>query len=342
MGAVLNALLPRLGFLGTGWIGRHRMEAVKLAGAGAITAIADASDDAARDALKAAPGALRVGSLEDMLELDLDGIVIATPSALHAAQAIAALGAGKAVFCQKPLGRSLTEVEAVIAAARRADRLLDIDFCYRRTEAMQRIRDALHSEAIGRVFAAEFTFHNAYGPDKAWFYDPAQSGGGCLADLGSHLIDLALWTFAPRRVVAVHGWTSAGGEPGLGQGVEDFARAMLVFDDGATASIDCSWKLHAGQDAVIGARFHGSGAGLAFTNVSGSFYDFVAERMDGTQKAVLTGGPDDWGGRTIVAWAERLSRDRSFDVAVDSAADVARIIDEVYRQAGDTRARQAA
>ena len=53
--------------------------------------------------------------------------------------------------------------------------------------------------------------------------------------------------------------------------------------------------------------------------------------MDGTQKAVLTEGPDDWGGRTIIAWAKRLSRDRSFDVAVDSAAEVARVIDEVYR-----------
>jgi predicted dehydrogenase len=44
------------------------------------------------------------------------------------------------------------------------------------------------------VRAVDLTFHNAYGPDKPWFYDPAQSGGGCVMDLGVHLVDLALWT----------------------------------------------------------------------------------------------------------------------------------------------------
>ncbi|MCX9146072.1 Gfo/Idh/MocA family oxidoreductase [Erythrobacter sp. WG] len=57
----------------------------------------------------------------------------ATPSALHAEQAIAALERGLAVFCQKPLGRSSAEVRAVIAAAEAAHRLLAVDFSYRHT-----------------------------------------------------------------------------------------------------------------------------------------------------------------------------------------------------------------
>ena len=103
---------PRVGFLGTGWIGRHRMQAVLEAGAVEAAAFADPSDECAAEAAQLAPGAERSASLEQMLALGLDGVVIATPSALHAAQSIAALEAGCAVFCQKPLGRSGEEARA--------------------------------------------------------------------------------------------------------------------------------------------------------------------------------------------------------------------------------------
>jgi predicted dehydrogenase len=58
-------------------------------------------------------------------------VVIATPSALHAEQSIAALTSGAAVFCQKPLGRTADEVRQVVDAARTADRLLAVDLSYR-------------------------------------------------------------------------------------------------------------------------------------------------------------------------------------------------------------------
>ena len=111
----LIATRPRLGFLGLGWIGRSRLEALAASGVAEITAQAD----------PAVPDSL--GSLDDLLATELDGIVIATPSALHAEQAIAALEHGVAVFCQKPLGRTAAEAEAVVEAARRADRLLCVD-----------------------------------------------------------------------------------------------------------------------------------------------------------------------------------------------------------------------
>ncbi|MBA4785638.1 MAG: Gfo/Idh/MocA family oxidoreductase, partial [Rhizobiales bacterium] len=75
----------RLGFLGVGWIGRHRMEAILASGAAEAVAVADPSPEMAAEARKLAPNAEIVGSLEDLLTLDLDGVVIATPSAQHAA-----------------------------------------------------------------------------------------------------------------------------------------------------------------------------------------------------------------------------------------------------------------
>jgi hypothetical protein len=101
---------PRVGFLGVGWIGRHRMEALIEAGAVEVVGVADAAEAMLDQALALAPGAAAARGLDELLDLDLDGLVIATPSALHASQAIAALERGVAVFCQKPLGRSEAEV----------------------------------------------------------------------------------------------------------------------------------------------------------------------------------------------------------------------------------------
>src|SRR4051812_2514399 len=85
---------PRLGFLGAGWIGRHRLEAVAKSELADIVVIAEPSSDMLREAQKLAPVAEGVSSLEQLAEFDLDGIVIATPSALHAEQSIWALERG--------------------------------------------------------------------------------------------------------------------------------------------------------------------------------------------------------------------------------------------------------
>jgi hypothetical protein len=118
---------PCLGFLGVGWIGRHRMQAILGTGAIDVAAIADPSPEMAAEAGKLAPDARLVSTLDDILDLGVDGVVIATPSAMHAEQSIQALERGVAVFCQKPLGRTTAEVQAVVDAARKADRLLSVD-----------------------------------------------------------------------------------------------------------------------------------------------------------------------------------------------------------------------
>jgi predicted dehydrogenase len=321
---------PRVGFLGVGWIGRHRMEAMLATGAIEAAAIADPSDAMAADALKLAPDAERVADLEALLALDLDGVVIATPSALHAEQSIRALGRGVAVFCQKPLGRTEAEVGAVIDAARRADRLLAIDLSYRFTEGVQRIRDEIRSGGLGRVHAADLVFHNAYGPDKPWFYDPALSGGGCVMDLGVHLVDLALWLLPGAEVAQVDSVLHAAGRPLAAGGVEDYAVATLKLDTGAVVRLACSWRLPAGQDAVISAAFYGEGAGVELRNVDGSFYDFVAERFDGAVRRTLAEPPDAWGGRAGADWARRLAAGVRYDPEVESALAVARVLDRIY------------
>ena len=331
---------PRLGFLGTGWIGQNRMAAMLATGAVEAAAVCDPAHENAAAALALAPGAQRVGSLEEMLALDLDGVAIATPSALHAQQAVAALAAGAAVFCQKPLGRTAREVRAVVAAARAADRLLGLDLSYRHTAAMRAIAPLVRWGELGRVFAVDLTFHNAYGPDKPWFYDRALSGGGCVIDLGVHLVDLALWTLGYPAVTEVYADLRAGGAP-LGEvGIEDFALAGFTAG-GVPVRLACSWRLHAGCDAVIQAAFHGTEGGAALRNVDGSFYDLVAERFAGTRTERLTHAPDDWGGRAAAAWAVQLAESRQFDPQAEQFAASAEVLDRIYAAALGMEARAA-
>ena len=326
----------RLGFLGTGWIGRHRMEAILATGLCDDVIVCDPAADMADAALALAPGGRMVGSLEEMLALSPDGVVIATPSAAHAAQSVQALEAGCAVFCQKPLGRDGAEARAVVDAARRADRLLSVDFSYRFTDAMRRIRPLVADGALGHVHAIDLTFHNAYGPDKPWFYDRALSGGGCVMDLGVHLIDLALWATDFPEIVQVEAHLSAGGQPMSGDGaVEDHAMATFRTADGRVIRLACSWRLHAGRDAVIEAAFHGGAGGAFLRNLDGSFFDFVAEEYRGTACTTLTMPPDDWGGRAAADWAHRVAAGERHDAAGSAQlVAVAETVERIYAAAG--------
>ena len=323
---------PRLGFAGAGWIGLDRMRAMLDTGVVDAVAIADPDPQCLGKAAGLVPQAARLSSFSQLLELDLDGIVIATPSALHAGQAVAALRKGHAVFCQKPLGRNAAEAAETIAAARQANRLLGVDMSYRFAAACRAVRDVVARGEIGDVYAGELVFHNAYGPDKSWFYDRALSGGGCVLDLGIHLVDMALWTLDFPEIVSIAPRLFENGRR-IGPGeraVETFASIAIEAANGAVLQLFCSWGLHAGRDAVISADFHGRHGGASFRNVGGSFYDFIAARYEGTASQRLVEAPDAWGARAAADWAVRLASGEGFDPSIEEAERVARLIDRIY------------
>jgi predicted dehydrogenase len=310
------------------------MQAIVETGVADVVAIADAAPEVVAEAGGLAPGARLVSTLDEIFDAGVDGVVIATPSAMHARQSIAALQRGAAVFCQKPLGRTADETRAVVGAARAADRLLAVDLSYRFTDGMRRIRDVVRSGELGRIYAVDLVFHNAYGPDKAWFYDPALAGGGCVMDLGVHLVDLALWTLDFPEVAGLTARLFAGGTPLADREaqaqVEDYAVATLDLATGASARLACSWRLQAGCDAIISAAFYGTEGGARLGNVDGSFYDFVAERFRGTARETLASPPDAWGGRAAADWASRLAAGERFDPAAERLVDVAQVLDRIY------------
>lgn len=326
--------MVRLGFLGTGWIGRNRMEAMLATGEAKAVAVCDPNPEMVQGALEAAPDAMVVSSLDELLASGVDGVVIATPSALHTEQCIRAFETGCAVFCQKPLGRTGDEVGAVLDAARAADRLLGVDLSYRHTEAMQAIRERIRVGELGQIFAADLTFHNAYGPQSNWFWDPALSGGGCLIDLGVHLVDLLLWLFDFPEVTEARGTLLRDGRPATADKVEDYATAALVLSNGVRARIACSWRLNAGTDSVIDASFYGTSGGAAMRNENGSFFDFTAELFRAQKRERLTSPPEAWSGRAAAEWVRMLALGEGFRGTTKGLGETAQVLDRLYgRQA---------
>lgn len=300
---------PRLGFLGAGWIGRMRMRAVAEDARARVVAIADPDPGAREECRIIAPEAELVESYDELLASDIDAVVIATPSGQHAVQCVRALERGLGVFCQKPLGRTAAEVEAITGAARRANRPLGVDLCYREAVAFRALRELVASGALGRPYAVDATFHNAYGPDRAWANDPLSAGGGCLIDLGVHLLDLALALLPEAEPTSAVSSLYAGGGP-LEQpprAVEDYACGQLVLAGGGVVRLACSWRSSFGAEACIRVMCVGSEASAAFENVGGSFYDFRCVLYRGRERKELSSPPDAWGGRTILAWIDALS-----------------------------------
>jgi predicted dehydrogenase len=323
---------PRLGFVGVGWIGRNRLTALAQSAAVDILAVTDPDETCIRACREIAPTVQAFDRFEDLLAQDLDAVVIATPSALHAAQCIAAFQRGLAVFCQNPLGRNAAEVRGVVEAARRTDRLLSVDLSYRWTRAVALARNAVCTGRIGRVFHSELVFHNAYGPGKAWFYDRRLAGGGACLDLGIHLVDLALWTLGFPQIVETRSRLYNKGvllkrESAV---VEDFATAHLLTEDNTGIALQCSWNLHAGCDAVIAARFYGERGSVQVENVNGSLYDFRARLCSGTKAVALAEPPDPWFGRAAVEWAHKLRRNPRFDPEAMEHLAVAEVLDGIY------------
>jgi predicted dehydrogenase len=321
----MTAARTRLGFVGLGWIGHQRLDA--LAHDATVDVVACVDTDAAL-AERVASGFTRAEAfddLQDCLALDLDGLVIATPTGLHESQTLAALDRGLAVFCQKPLAADAAGVGRIITRAATVNRLLGVDFCYRCVAGMRHLREQLRARAYGEILAIDLTFHNAYAPSSNWAREPRLAGGGCLLDLGIHLLDLLVWLQDfPTLIVEQARLFSQG------RGIEELAVAQLRQKDGACVRLACSWNAHLGQGAEIEVSFRGTRGGARWHNLRGSFHEFEMTEHTGDHREVVASGPDDWHARALRHWAAELAGSKEFNVDALGYAASAELVEAIY------------
>jgi myo-inositol 2-dehydrogenase/D-chiro-inositol 1-dehydrogenase len=214
----------RVALIGAGRIARVHAEAYRTVAGGRLTTCMDPVESAA--ASLAADFGLRVApDLDSVLgDPQIEAVVIASPNAAHADQTIAALAAGKHVFCQKPIALTLEDADRVLAAARNSDRTVQFGFMLRFTPPVPDIAARVRAGELGRIVAARASIFG-WEPTGDWFYDPAQ-GGGVILDTLIHFADLVLWMFGPADRVHTEG----------GAYVLDEAR-RLKSPDNATVTI---------------------------------------------------------------------------------------------------------
>jgi 1,5-anhydro-D-fructose reductase (1,5-anhydro-D-mannitol-forming) len=201
-----------------------------------------------RDPAKAAAyaGARAWPSIDEAVgDQAVDAVYVALPVALHAEVTIKALSAGKHVLCEKPMAMNVSQGTDMVAAARKAGRLLGVAYYRRLYPKLVRARQLIAEGAIGRPLLAEANCHGwtEILEGREWLMDPRLSGGGPLYDIASHRIDAMSFLFGqPRRATgvlsnAVHRMK-----------VEDSATVVMQFDGGVHGVADVRWNSHVARD----------------------------------------------------------------------------------------------
>ncbi len=169
-----------------------------------FTVMAAADPDSGRRHEAAERFGCRVYSKAEQLIEDrlVDLVVVASPNHRHPLHVVEALGAGRHVICEKPMAATTDEVDQMIAAANRHDRMLTV-FHNRRFEPhVAEIRNILASEALGRIVHVRAAVHKF---TRRWDWQTLrQYGGGMLNNIGSHVLDLMLELFPvqPEHIVS--------------------------------------------------------------------------------------------------------------------------------------------
>ena len=172
-----------------------------------------------------------------------DAVYIATPVDLHVSMAIDALKAGKHVLVEKPLGRTAKECLPLIELARTTNRVSGCAYYRRCSARFRHMRAMLDSDDLGAVLSTRMIYTSWYNPTRdsadQWRVEIARSGGGPLADMGSHMFDIVIGLFGmPCSVFAS---VERRLQP---YDVEDSAAVMVRFDNGALGTANFHWNSH--------------------------------------------------------------------------------------------------
>jgi predicted dehydrogenase len=269
----------RVGVVGLGFAGSTHLDAfTNLYGA---TVVALAGQEPARlEQLGSSRGVPNLyADWQDLVARDdLDIVSIGVPNDLHHPIAMAALQSGKHVFCEKPLATTGDLAAEMVAAAKAADRVLEVAYNHRRRADVAFLGEYLATDPIGDVYHARASWLRRAGIPGlgSWFTSQATAGGGPLIDLGSHVLDIALHLMGEPRVVTASAVTynelgrrgRGGGTkvPALSDGthpfdVEDFASALLRFDTGASLLLQASWASYSKNHEDIEVELLGSSGG---------------------------------------------------------------------------------
>lgn len=272
---------PRLniGLIGSGFMGKAHAFGFALAPRVfdlpyeiVLHTLADRSGEAAAGAARAFGFAKATGDWRVLVaDPEIDLVDITAPNALHKEMALAAIAAGKHVYCEKPLAALAADAREMADAAEAAAVRTQVGFNYLCNPMLGLAREMIEAGELGEIRSYRGIHAEDYMADAASPFsfrnDPV--GGGVLADLGSHALATAEFLLGPIEAVLGDCVTAIASRPdgaGRKRAVEtdDVARAFLRFASGATGSIEASW-IATGRKMQHDFEVYGSKGALLFS-----------------------------------------------------------------------------
>lgn len=234
--------------------------------------VADVSNEAADKAARTLGFSQSTSDWRTLIEdPEIDIISITAPNALHKDMALAAINAGKHVYCEKPLAPSASDARQMAEAAESAGVKTQVGFNYLCNPMFTLARDMITSGELGEIRGFRGVHAEDYMTDAdspyTFRHDPA--GGGALADLGSHTLATAEYLLGPITQVLGDCLTVIDQRPDA-QGssravkVDDIGRAFLRFANGASGSIEGNW-IATGRKMQHDFEVYGSKGALSFS-----------------------------------------------------------------------------
>jgi myo-inositol 2-dehydrogenase/D-chiro-inositol 1-dehydrogenase len=260
----------RVGIVGLGRMGR--LHATNIAERVRSLDVVAASDPAGSAA--AAAGEFGIPLLPDWRELvgrpDLDAVLVCSPPDHHAEQIVAAAGAGKHVFCEKPLDRSLPDIDRILAAVTAAGTVLQVGFNRRADRNFSALRARLVAGDVAAPWLLKITSRDTQPQPREYVRD----SGGLFIDMAIHDFDLA--RFLLGDIVAVSATGGALVDPEIAELDDvDTAITTLTFESGALGVVDNCRKATYGYDQRV--EVHGSLGMLAAENEASSTIQLANE-----------------------------------------------------------------
>jgi predicted dehydrogenase len=287
--------------------------------------------------------------VEDYRELlamdDIDAVSICTPNYVHFQPTIDAFAAGKHVLCEKPVAMNAAEARQMVAAAKASGKKFQVGYNLRFAPSSRIAKQYADAGELGEVYWARVQALRRRGiPGWGVFIDKAKQGGGPLIDIGVHILDLTLWLMGHPKPISASGATYAKfGRRGdvvgfLGQWdyknftVEDFASALIRFDNGATISLESSFVANITDD-VFTTTLCGTEGGAELTPFAEKApFKLVKEK----HRTLQTIAPE-WPGSAVNShyaemkhFVESILNDTEPLVTGEQALMVAEIMDAVY------------
>ena len=283
----------------------------------------------------------------------IDVVHVCTPNISHSFITVDALEAGKHVMCEKPMAINSAEALKMLEAAKRTGKKLSIGYQNRQRPDSLYLKDICDRGDLGEIYYAKaHAIRRRFVPTWGVFLKEDEQGGGPLIDIGTHALDLTLWTmntYKPKYCVGTtyHKFryqtntANAVGDWNPDEfTVEDSAFGFVVMENGATIVLESSWALNAldtreattvvcgtkgGGDLVGGVRINGVRQGRQFE---------YAPHLEGGGVAFYDGGSNnDPAFMEARQWIDAILNDTDPCVLPEQAYCVTQILEGIYTSA---------